>query len=75
MLLLRFARGPVQLQAALWLLRRGRAGYHALSAQDRSHATQLVKKSKGRPANLTKAERSELRALIKKAANAHAKQT
>lgn len=68
MLLRRFLRGPVQLQAALWLLRRGRDGYRALSAQDRSHATRLVKKSKGRPGNLTKGERSELRALIKRAA-------
>lgn len=68
MLLRRFMRGPVQLQAALWLLRRGRAGYRALTAEDRSHATQLP--SRGRPGNLTKAERGELRGLIRKAAKA-----
>jgi len=71
MALRRFLRGPVQLQAAIWLLRRGRDGYRALSAQDRAHATQLVKKSKGRPGNLSKTERSELRALITKATKAN----
>lgn len=71
MLLRRFIRGPIQLQAALWLLRRGRDGYRALSAEERSRATQLVKNSKGRPGNLSTSERSELRALIKNAAKAN----
>lgn len=71
MLLRRFLRGSVQLQAALWLLRRGRDGYRALSAEDRTHATHLVKKSKGRPGNLTQGERAQLRALVTKAAKAN----
>jgi len=64
----RFLRGPIQIQAAFWLLRRARDGYRALTPEERSRATALVKNSRGRPDRLTDNERQDLRGLARQAA-------
>lgn len=65
--LLRRARGPVPLQAALLLFERGSRAYQALSARERSEALQLVRASRGRPGTLDARQRRRLRALAAKA--------
>lgn len=59
-------RGGLTTQAAIWLLRRARAGYRTLVTDERRDARTLLGKSRGRPANLTKAERRRLRGLARR---------
>ncbi len=66
----RLLRGPIQLQAAAWLLRRGHAGYRALTPTDRTRARELLQHSKGVPTNLTHEQRSELRRIATEALRA-----
>jgi hypothetical protein len=46
------------------------AGWGALDERERSRASELVRKSRGRPRNLTKAEARELGGMAGRAASA-----
>lgn len=63
-------RGAPSTQAAIWLLRRASAAYRALAPEERRAARALLAKSRGRPDNLTQADRRDLRNLAQKAVTA-----
>ncbi len=56
--------------AGRFILAKGHAGYTGLDKSERSTLAELLRKSKGKPANLTKSERQDLGGLIRKAASA-----
>ena len=53
-------------KAATWLYGRGQQFWDNLSATERSELGQIVRKSKGRRANLTQSEVDRLRDLVRK---------
>jgi hypothetical protein len=53
-------------KAATWLYGRGQQFWDNLSASERAELGQLIRKSKGRRANLTKRETDRLRDLARK---------
>ena len=52
--------------AATLAYRKGSGGYKALSESERKRLLDLVKKSQGRPSNLTERERTRVRELAGK---------
>jgi len=56
--------------AATLVYRKGSAGYKGLSDSERKRFLDLVKKSQGRPSNLTERERERVRELAGKALTA-----
>jgi hypothetical protein len=55
-------------QAARWIYDHGRQAWENLEPRERQRLGELVRKSKGRRANLTDREREELWSLVKKTA-------
>ena len=53
-------------KAATWLYGRGQQFWDNLSATERSELGRIVRKSKGRRANLTQSEVDRLRDLVRK---------
>jgi hypothetical protein len=62
------ARFFVVYEAAKWIYQRGRVVWDKYTPAERRRLGELVRKSRGRRANLTEAERRELWELVKKAA-------
>jgi len=60
-------RGGPTTQPAIWLLRRAHTTYKALAVDERREVRTLLSKSRGRPTNLSSAERVRLRGLARKA--------
>ncbi len=60
-------RGGPTTQVAIWLLRRAHTTYKTLAVDERREVRTLLSKSRGRPTNLTSAERKRLRGLARKA--------
>jgi len=57
----------VVMRVAMRIAQEGRRRWDRLSAREQREVTRLVRKSKGRPANLTPSERTELRGIVWKA--------
>jgi len=61
------ARWLVLYEAAKWIYEHGRRRWEKYTPAERRRLGELVRKSKGRRANLSEAERGELWELVKKA--------
>jgi hypothetical protein len=57
----------VVLQGAVWLFRQGRHRLERLTPPQRRELLDLIRKSRGRPANLTARQQERVRALVRKA--------
>jgi hypothetical protein len=55
------------LEAARWLYTHGRRSWERLSDRERRELARIVRKTRGRPGNLTPRERDELRRIVIKA--------
>jgi hypothetical protein len=56
----------VVLQGGMWIARRGQEAWSRLSRREQDELRRLLAKSRGRRANLTERERSELWRIVKK---------
>lgn len=56
--------------AGRFVLVKGRAAYTGLDESERSKLAEILRKSKGKPGNISKRERQDLGALLRKAATA-----
>ena len=65
--LARRVRWAYVLGAARWLYSHGREGWERLSPRERAELGRLVRKTRGRPGNITPSEREELRRIVMKA--------
>jgi hypothetical protein len=61
------ARWALVYEAAKWIYEHGRKRWEKYTPEERRRLGELVRKSKGRRANLNEGERGELWELVKKA--------
>jgi hypothetical protein len=50
-----------------WAYRKGRAAHGGLTAHERAELGRILRKSRGRPRNITRGERERMAALVRKA--------